>query len=131
MVDTTVRAEYLNRAEAAERCRVPVSSFDKLRRDGLVPEPDARMGKHLLWQEWPALTEAGDEAACETEEPPGHQGVLRGGSDRRRSGDLTIFSDLGDAFALYLCVQHASDQVFCRVVAVVRSWFLGRIWPGL
>ncbi len=50
MVDITVRAEYLNRAEAAERCRVPVSTFDKLRRDGLVPEPDARMGKHLLWR---------------------------------------------------------------------------------
>ena len=44
------RVEYLNRVEAAERCRVPVSSFDKLRRDGLVPEPDARMGKHLLWR---------------------------------------------------------------------------------
>ena len=27
-----------------------MSSFDKLRRDGLVPEPDARMGKHLLWR---------------------------------------------------------------------------------
>jgi hypothetical protein len=50
MTDTALRVEYLNRAEAAERCRVPVSTFDKLRRDGLVPEPDARMGKHLLWR---------------------------------------------------------------------------------
>ena len=50
MIETTSRAEYLNRVEAAERCRIPVSSFDKLRRDGLVPEPDDRMGKHLLWR---------------------------------------------------------------------------------
>lgn len=50
MVDTAWRVEYLNRVEAAERCRVPVSTFDKLRRDGLVPDPDARMGKHLLWR---------------------------------------------------------------------------------
>lgn len=50
MVETAWRVEYLNRGEAAERCRVPVSTFDKLRRDGLVPEPDARMGKHLLWR---------------------------------------------------------------------------------
>ncbi|GAA1055927.1 hypothetical protein GCM10017608_14160 [Agromyces luteolus] len=49
MVGIAVRVEYLNRAEAAERCRIPVSSFDKLRRDGLIPEPDAHMGKHLLW----------------------------------------------------------------------------------
>lgn len=48
MAETALRVEYLNRVEAAERCRVPVSTFDKLRRDGLVPEPDARMGKHLL-----------------------------------------------------------------------------------
>ena len=45
-----MHAEYLSRAEAAARCRVPVSTFDKLRRDGLVPEPDAHMGKHLLWR---------------------------------------------------------------------------------
>jgi len=50
MAETALRVEYLNRVEAAERCRVPVSTFDKLRRDGLVPEPDARMGKHLLWR---------------------------------------------------------------------------------
>ena len=49
MVDTAWRVEYLSRVEAAERCRIPVSSFDKLRHDGLIPEPDARMGKHLLW----------------------------------------------------------------------------------
>lgn len=50
MIETASRVEYLNRVEAAERCRIPVSSFAKLRRDGLVPEPDARMGKHLLWR---------------------------------------------------------------------------------
>ena len=50
MAETALRVEYLIRVEAAERCRVPVSTFDKLRRDGLVPEPDARMGKHLLWR---------------------------------------------------------------------------------
>ena len=50
MIETSTRIEYLNRIEAADRCRIPVSSFDKLRRDGLVPEPDAHMGKHLLWR---------------------------------------------------------------------------------
>ncbi len=50
MTETAWRIEYLNRTEAAERCRVPVSTFDKLRRDGLIPDPDARMGKHLLWR---------------------------------------------------------------------------------
>ncbi|GAA4178415.1 hypothetical protein [Gryllotalpicola koreensis] len=50
MVEAAWRIEYLNRAEAAERCRVPVSTFDKLRRDGFIPEPDAQMGKHLLWR---------------------------------------------------------------------------------
>ena len=49
MADIALRVEYLNRNEAAARCRIPVSSFDKLRRDGLIPEPDAHMGKHLLW----------------------------------------------------------------------------------
>ena len=48
MIETASRVEYLNRVEAAERCRIPVSSFDKLRRGGLVPELGARMGKHLL-----------------------------------------------------------------------------------
>lgn len=50
MSDFVVQVDYLSRAEAAQRCRVPVSTFDKLRRDGLVPEPDAHMGKHLLWR---------------------------------------------------------------------------------
>ena len=50
MSDFVVQVDYLSRAEAAARCRVPVSTFDKLRRDGLVPEPDAHMGKHLLWR---------------------------------------------------------------------------------
>ena len=50
MTETEWRVEYLNRLEAAQRCRVPVSTFDKLRREGLVPDPDARMGKHLLWR---------------------------------------------------------------------------------
>lgn len=49
MADTAWRVEYLSRVEAAARCRIPVSSFDKLRHVGLIPEPDARMGKHLLW----------------------------------------------------------------------------------
>ncbi|GAA1753231.1 helix-turn-helix transcriptional regulator [Agromyces humatus] len=49
MVDAALRVEYLSRVEAAARCRVPVSTFDKLRHDGLIPEPDAHMGKHLLW----------------------------------------------------------------------------------
>jgi len=50
MVETAWGVEYLNRVEAAEWCRIPVSSFGKLRRDGLVPGPDARIGKHLLWR---------------------------------------------------------------------------------
>ena len=50
MSDFVVQVDYLSRAEAAARCRVPVSTFDKLRRDGLVPEPDAHMVKHLLWR---------------------------------------------------------------------------------
>lgn len=50
MTDTVWRVDYLNRIEAAQRCRIPVSTFDKLRRDGFIPEPDAHMGKHLLWR---------------------------------------------------------------------------------
>lgn len=42
--------EYLTRAEAAARCRVPLPTFDKLRRDGLVPPHDAEVGKHKLWR---------------------------------------------------------------------------------
>jgi predicted DNA-binding transcriptional regulator AlpA len=45
------RPVYLTRREAAERCRVSVSSFDKLRRDRSVPFPDAEVGKHVLWRE--------------------------------------------------------------------------------
>ena len=44
------RPEYLTRAEAAARCRVPLPTFDKLRRDGLVPAHDAEVGKHKLWR---------------------------------------------------------------------------------
>ncbi len=39
------KTEYLTRAEAAARCRVP-----KLRREGLIPRPDAEVGKHKLWR---------------------------------------------------------------------------------
>lgn len=49
LTGTALRVECLSRVEAAARCRIPVSSFDKLRHDGLMPEPDARMDKHLLW----------------------------------------------------------------------------------
>lgn len=42
--------EYLNRREAAIRCRVPLSTFDALRRQNRVPYPDAEMGKHMLWR---------------------------------------------------------------------------------
>ncbi|WP_336854424.1 helix-turn-helix domain-containing protein [Sinomonas albida] len=42
--------EYLTRAEAAAVCRVPLPTFDKLRRDGLVPPHDAEVGKHKLWR---------------------------------------------------------------------------------
>ncbi|WP_218682073.1 hypothetical protein [Microbacterium sp. BF1] len=42
--------EYLTRREAAARCRVPLSTFDSLRRQARVPFPDARMGKHMLWR---------------------------------------------------------------------------------
>ena len=49
MTETT-QTDYLTRAEAAARCRVPLPTFDKLRRDGLIPEPDAEVGKHKLWR---------------------------------------------------------------------------------
>lgn len=42
--------EYLTRREVAARCRVPLSTFDSLRRQARVPFPDARMGKHMLWK---------------------------------------------------------------------------------
>lgn len=41
---------YLTRREVAMRCRVPLSTFDSLRRQARVPFPDARMGKHMLWK---------------------------------------------------------------------------------
>lgn len=44
------RVAYLTRPEVAERCRVPLSSLDKYRMEGLFPEPDAVIGKHLLWR---------------------------------------------------------------------------------
>ena len=45
-----VRSEYLDRREAAEYCRVPMSTFDSLRRRDQIPHPDAEMGKHMLWK---------------------------------------------------------------------------------
>ena len=50
MVETAIRSPYLTRAEAAAHCRVPVPTFDKLRREGLIPKPDAEVGKHKLWR---------------------------------------------------------------------------------
>ena len=41
---------YLTRREVAERCRVPLSTFDSLRRQARVPFPDAHVGKHMLWR---------------------------------------------------------------------------------
>lgn len=52
------------------------------------------------------------------------------GSDGRRSRDLTIFSECEAEIALYLWRRFASDQVFSRMLAVARSWFSGRKWPG-
>jgi len=45
-----VEDEYLTRREVAARCRVPLSTFDSLRRQARVPFPDAHMGKHMLWR---------------------------------------------------------------------------------
>ena len=42
--------EYLTRREVAARCRVPLSTFDSLRRQSRVPYPDAHMRKHMLWR---------------------------------------------------------------------------------
>ena len=50
MTEATTQSGYLTRAEAASRCRVPLPTFDKLRREGLIPEPDAEVGKHKLWR---------------------------------------------------------------------------------
>lgn len=50
-LETDVDAdEYLTRREVAARCRVPLSTFDSLRRQARVPFPDARMGKRMLWR---------------------------------------------------------------------------------
>lgn len=50
-IDREARSdEYLTRREVAARCRVPLSTFDSLRRQARVPFPDARMGKHMLWK---------------------------------------------------------------------------------
>ncbi len=48
MVKIATRSPYLTRAEAAAHCRVPVPTFDKLRREGLIPKPDAEVGKRKL-----------------------------------------------------------------------------------
>lgn len=42
--------DYLTRREAAALCRVPLSTFDTLRRQNRFPFPDAHMGKHMLWR---------------------------------------------------------------------------------
>lgn len=47
---TCTRMNILTRREVAARCRVPLSTFDSLRRQARVPFPDARMGKHMLWK---------------------------------------------------------------------------------
>lgn len=44
------RSTYLDRREAADYCRVPMSTFDSLRRRNQIPDPDAEMGKHMLWK---------------------------------------------------------------------------------
>jgi excisionase family DNA binding protein len=48
--DSPRRSSYLDRREAADYCRVPVSTFDALRRRERIPHPDAEMGKHMLWK---------------------------------------------------------------------------------
>lgn len=53
LVENTAESEavedkYLTRREVAARCRVPLSTFDSLRRQARVPFPDAHMGKHML-----------------------------------------------------------------------------------
>lgn len=49
-LDAVPAVEYLNRREAAARCRIPLSTFDWLRRQDRIPFPDAEMGKHMLWR---------------------------------------------------------------------------------
>ena len=48
--DEAAEDAYLTRREAATRCKVPLSTFDSLRRQNRVPFPDAEMGKHMLWR---------------------------------------------------------------------------------
>lgn len=48
--DIESRNDYLTRREAAALCRVPLSTFDSLRRQNRFPFPDAHMGKHMLWR---------------------------------------------------------------------------------
>lgn len=50
IVDPIEHSEYLTRREAAALCRVPLSTFDSLRRQNRFPFPDAHMGKHMLWR---------------------------------------------------------------------------------
>lgn len=49
-LNSAPRSAYLDRREAATYCRVPMSTFDSLRRRNKVPHPDAEMGKHMLWK---------------------------------------------------------------------------------
>ncbi|THG30567.1 helix-turn-helix domain-containing protein [Glaciibacter flavus] len=50
VAETQSHNEYLTRREAAALCRVPLSTFDTLRRQNRFPFPDAHMGKHMLWR---------------------------------------------------------------------------------
>lgn len=45
-----VPQDYLTRAQAADRCRVALSTFDRLRREGRIPIPDAEVGRHVIWR---------------------------------------------------------------------------------
>ncbi|WP_194421474.1 helix-turn-helix transcriptional regulator [Microbacterium abyssi] len=50
IVEHVEQNDYLTRREAASLCRVPLSTFDSLRRQNRFPFPDAHMGKHMLWR---------------------------------------------------------------------------------
>lgn len=50
IVENDQKNDYLTRREAAALCRVPLSTFDTLRRQNRFPFPDAHMGKHMLWR---------------------------------------------------------------------------------
>lgn len=50
VLDRVETNAYLTRREAAALCRVPLSTFDSLRRQNRFPFPDAHMGKHMLWR---------------------------------------------------------------------------------